>query len=792
VIARFEDFVTMTLTDQKRPAETICLLETIQQRVLWLATNMIHYANHIRPNPDVTKVGGHQASSASMVTILTALYFAYLQHDDRISIKPHASPVFHAIQYLLGQLPREYLTELRAYGGLQAYPSRTKDPDPVHFSTGSVGLGAVAPAFAALANQYIGAHFDRASNGQFIAVIGDAELDEGNIWEAIIDEPLAGLGNLLWIVDVNRQSLDQVIPGIKAARLKRLFAACGWQVLEAKYGTKLQAVFSQLGGDKLRNLIDQMSNEEYQNIIRQPPAAIRKALVGFHGAVDEELLTLLATVNDDEIPVLIQDLGGHDFHVLLQCFAQAREWQQSPTVIFAYTIKGWGLPIAGDPFNHSRLLTQAQMDEFRKAVGISSEDEWPLFAPESAEGRYIQEISRRLYRQQGQPAVDTSTIRHLLPDAISIPARGQASTQQTFGRVLIELAKHKEFSKYLVTASPDVAISTHLYDWVRTVGHFNPAPGSASDAQGQHIELGISEMNLFMLLAMFGLSAELIGQPLIPIGTVYDPFVCRGLDSFIYGVYSNSRFIVAGTPSGITLAPEGGAHQSTITPSIGAELPNLHYFEPCYAQELAWIVQFALEECLDRDHGRATYLRLSTRPVDQKPFHDVLERLGEELLRRYVLGGGYRLLDWRSASSTIYREYMVHIVVTGVMVPEAIEAAYLLHEEGIAANVLYLTSPRRIYETWRKNHVKTVASQSGARLPFDWLIPMNERYAPMITVNDGASHSLAWLGSVYGAPVIPLGVDEFGQSGDRDSLYEHFGISAQDIAAAAFTALDHM
>ena len=775
------------------------LLENIQQRVLWIAVNMVHHANHTRHNPDGTKVGGHQASSASMVTILTALYFAYLEQEDRISIKPHASPIFHAIQYLLGQLPRDYLTELRAFGGLQSYPSRTKDPDKVDFSTGSVGLGAVAPAFAALANQYVAAHFDQQVKRQFVAVIGDAELDEGNIWEAIIDEPLTQLDNLLWIVDVNRQSLDRVIPGIKAARLKQLFRDCGWQVLEAKYGTKLQAIFSKANGQKLSELIDGMSNNAYQNIIRLPGHEMRSSLIGFHGSEDQDIRQLLEDADDDDLPKLIQNLGGHDFDVLLQKLAQAREWNQSPTVIFAYTIKGWGLPIAGDPLNHSKLLTQDQIDQFRVDSGIPQDDEWPLFPPDSDEGHLIETVSQQLFNQPKAAPSNVAHIQKQLPDAITVPTHGQLSTQQIFGRILSEISKYDDFSKYIVTASPDVSVSTHIYDWVRKVGRFNPFPIAESNThtwpislEGQHIELGISEMNLFMLLSMFGLSAELIDQPLIPIGTVYDPFICRGLDSFIYGTYSGSKFIIVGTPSGITLAPEGGAHQSTITPSIGMEMPNLHYFEPCFAQELAWIMRFAMEECLDREDGRATYLRLSTKPINQKPFQDILNRLGEDKLRQHVLNGGYRITDWRSATTTVYREYMIHIVATGVMIPEAIEAAHLLHEEGIAANVIHLTSPRRIYETWKHNSARTVSSRLGDRIPFDWLFPMNERYAPVITVNDGASHSLAWLGSIYGAPTIPLGVDEFGQSGNQHDLYNHFKIDAESIADAAFMALEHI
>src|SRR5689334_22634976 len=263
----------------------LATLDRIQQRVLWLATRMVHEANHVRPNADTTKVGGHQASSASVVSIMTALYFGgWLRAGDRVSVKPHASPVFHAIQYLLGNLDRRYLTTLRQFGGLQAYPSRSKDPDPVDFSTGSVGLGAAAPLFAALADRYAATHFHPDQSHptrRFIAIVGDAELDEGNVWEAIGDETIRGtrLGNVLWIVDLNRQSLDRVIPGIKVQEMEALFRGIGWQVLEAKYGRRLQAAFKAKGGAALRQRIDDMPNEEYQELVRLPGEAARDRLV---------------------------------------------------------------------------------------------------------------------------------------------------------------------------------------------------------------------------------------------------------------------------------------------------------------------------------------------------------------------------------------------------------------------------------------------------------------------------------------------------------------------------------
>ena len=781
-------------------------LDQIQKKVLWLATNMIHHANHIRPNPDGSKVGGHQASSASMVTMMTALYFYHLRQGDRVAVKPHASPVFHAIQYLMGQLEPKYLPKLRAYGGLQAYPSRTKDPDPVDFSTGSVGLGPTATAFAALADQYAQSHFGTNSSRQFgtnssrrfVALIGDAELDEGNIWEALLDEPIRSLGNLLWIVDLNRQSLDRVIPGIKAARLKRLFADCGWQVLEAKYGRRLQLLFDQPDGDALRERIDQMPNESYQAIIRLSGAEIRGQLPLVDGKLDERIVKLIAEVSDDDLPAILQNLGGHDFTELISRFAEADEESKRPSIIFAYTIKGWGLPIIAHPLNHSMLMNQLQVDDLRQELGVGT-DEWAAFAADSAAGKLCATVAKQLYPASSPTAASLSVDD--LPSSIKIVTQGKLSTQQSFGRVLMAFSREEKLFQHLVTASPDVSTSTNLSGWINKTAVYSHKshPDESANAnwvqnpRGQHIELGISEMNLFMLLGMFGLSAELIDQTLIPIGTVYDPFVCRGLDSFIYALYSGSKFIVAGTPSGISLSPEGGAHQSAVTSSLGIELPNLNYFEPCYAQELAWMMLDAVRDCCDREHGKATYLRLSTKPIEQRPFHNASARLGEAKLRQQVLAGGYRLLDWREGGDGVHKEYLVHIISTGAMIPEALAAAHALGEEGIPANVINLTSPRRLFEAWQQmtwgKETTRLPSQND---PFDWLIPMNERHAPIIILNDGASHAHAWLGSVFGSVVMSLGVDQFGQSGARDDLYHHFSIGIDHIVDAALTALNRI
>ncbi len=787
------------------PPEDYQTLEAIQRRVLWLCTLMIHHANNVRSNTDDLKVGGHQASSASMVSILTALYFHYLDAGDRVSIKPHASPAYHAIQYLLGNLDQQYLRTLREFNGLQAYPSRTKDPDPVDFSTGSVGLGAVAPAFAAVAHRYAHNHFGQVTSHRFVAVIGDAELDEGSVWEAAIDEALQGLGNVLLIVDLNRQSLDRVVPGIRATQLKRLFQAANWQVLEAKYGQQLQHVFARPGGVALQQRIDEMSNEEYQSLLRRRGADIRTRLIhplGLENAENQEIALALRETPDEQLHTLLGNLGGHDLTSLLHAFSLADRNQEMPTVVFAYTIKGWGLPFAGEALNHSMLLSTEQMARLQQEMGIASGHEWDTFTSDSPEGRWCQKAAERLQRgnEQRHPLLEPD----LVPPSIDLSYPSKLSTQEALGRVLPKLADLPHIGKRIVSAAPDVAVSTHLSTWVSKVGVFAPTvrldyqeemqrllrwqPGPT----GQHIELGISEMNLFMLLGQLGMSYELCGQQLFPIGTVYDPFVCRGLDALIYGLYCGAKFIFAGTPSGVSLSPEGGAHQSTVTASLGIELPELNYYEPAFAPEVEWILLDALRECCDRTDGRSTYLRLSTKKINQQVLEPALQRLGKEELRRQVLAGGYRLIEGRDLVPDATATEVVHIVTTGAMVPEVVEAAQRLSLEGIAANVLHVTSPQKLFslfteERHRRLHNPMVSVQIGH---LETLFSPEERHAPIVTVQDASAHSLAFLGSLYGVPTIPLGVDRFGQSGSQVDLYQYAGISVDDIVSAGYLALE--
>ncbi|MGZ4613981.1 MAG: transketolase-like TK C-terminal-containing protein [Actinomycetes bacterium] len=765
------------------------VLEGIVGRVLWLATRIVDAANRERDTADGVKVGGHQSSSASLVTAMTALWFAHLERDDRVSVKPHASPVFHAIQYLLGNLDQTYLTTLRALGGLQSYPSRTKDPDRAYidFSTGSVGLGAAAPLFAALTRHYVDDHFGARPRSRFVALIGDAELDEGNIWEAIADNATAGLGNVMWVVDFNRQSLDRVVPGIRVDQWRGMFEAAGWHVVEVKYGRRLLAAFDRPHGDALRGWIDAMPNEHYQSMFGFTGAELRAR---FLEGAPEEVVAALADVPDDGVGPLVQDLGGHDVAAMLEAYDECDRVADRPSVVFAYTVKGWGLPVAGDPRNHSALLTGDQVAALRDELGLTVEDEWSRLDEATPAGRWVAERAGLLRRTPPSPRIEVT-----VPTGVETRSPGRpTSTQEAFGRILTGLARDKEVAPYLVTTAPDVATSTNLAGFINRLGVY--APSELRDwnetdpllrwrqhPQGQHIELGISEMNLFLLLGQLGLAWDLSDQPLLPVGTVYDPFVCRGLDAFVYGTYSGSRFVVAGTPSGVTLAPEGGAHQSTITASIGLELPGVTLCEPAYVMTLDWLLCDALGRIARAEEGASAYLRLSTRPLDNAPFEAARARYGDdEALRRSVLAGGYRLVVSDVDGP------VVNLAASGAVLPEVLAAAAELADEGVRAHVVDVTSLDRLYAGWRTSLRDSVRCASGPAR-FALLGALFPERGPVVTVHDAASHAMAWLGSALGVPAVPLGVDAFGQSGTVRDLYDLHDLSAGSVVNAALAAL---
>ncbi|SEE49636.1 pyruvate dehydrogenase E1 component [Rhizobiales bacterium GAS188] len=773
-------------------------LAELERKVLWLSTWTIHNANHLRAGDDSLKVGGHQASSASLSTILTALYFAVLRPEDRVAVKPHASPIFHAIQYLFGNQTREKLENFRGYKGAQSYPSRTKDVDDVDFSTGSVGLGVAQTLFASLVQDYVKAHGwakDR-REGRMIALVGDAEMDEGNIFEALLEGWKQGLRNCWWIIDYNRQSLDAVIREGLYARFEAIFRAFGWDVVILKYGSLQLAAFKEPGGEKLRQWIDTAPNQLYSALTFQGGAAWRKRLLDDLGD-QGEMTHLIESRSDEELARLMSNLGGHDLPSLLQAFEAIDH--DRPTVFIAYTIKGFGLPLAGHKDNHAGLLTPTQLDLYRQTVGVRAGHEWDKFEasrlPPEAMERFLGEVpfvadGRRRYASPRLP----------VPDALATPQQPRLSTQQGFGLLLNELGRSDApLADRIVTTSPDVTVSTNLGAFVNRRGLFarkdmkdlfkaERIPSTFTwdfSPKGQHLELGIAEMNLFILLSALGLSHSLFGERLIPIGTLYDPFISRGLDALNYACYQDARFILVATPSGVTLAPEGGAHQSIGTPLIGIAQDGLAAFEPAFVDELSVILRFAFDYLqrsgdgepnertwLRDETGGSVYLRLSTRQVEQ-PQRDMSGALRDD-----IIDGAYWLRKPGPNAQVV-------IAYTGAVAPEAIEAVGLIAEDRRDVGLLAVTSADRLNAGWTAAQRARERGLVHARSHIERLLAEVPPHCGLVTVLDGHPATLAWLGSVMGHRTRSLGVEHFGQTGTIADLYRHFGIDAQAIIAAA-------
>jgi len=772
--------VTTAVESPRTSAADESVLRAIAQRVLWLSAAIVDAANRGRPNTSGVKVGGHQASSASMVDIMVALWFHTLDARDRVSVKPHASPVLHAVNYLLGDLDAAYLTTLRDKGGLQSYPSRLKDPDTVDFSTGSVGIGATAALWAAMAHRYAASHFDSTPEaGRFVSLLGDAELDEGAIWEAVADPQVASLGELLWVVDLNRQSLDRVVPDIQIERLQGMFTAAGWEVVTLKWGRFISGLFDRPGGAELRQRLETMSNEEYQRMLRVPAAEVGERILAAQSS--PALRDLVSELSAEELAMAVRDLGGHDLGLLTRTFDAVDEHR--PTVVFAYTIKGRGLATEGHPNNHSALLTGDQMRALADASGVAPEEPWARFPGGSPEGELCAERGAALRRA---PVDHTPPVA--VPTSLGHPHRKPVSTQAALGRLLADLVRDAPgAAARVVTCSPDVASSTNLGGWINKTGVWSVKERHdwfADDAErllrwseresGQHIELGIAEVNLVGLLGELGTTWSRWGERLIPVATIYDPFVARALEPWSYGMYAGGQSILVGTPSGVSLAPEGGAHQSITTPSIGLEQPSCVAWEPAFAHDLEWTFLHAMSR-VGVPGGTSSYFRLSTRPIDPELARLPTDPALVERRRRQAVAGGYRLSGHPAAEDD------VTLVGVGAMMPEVVSAAALLAEGGCRAGVVCLTSPDLVFRSFQQRGSRVAGAGGGI---LDELLP-GHAPAPLVTVQDGHPHTLAFLAGARGDRIRCLGVSDFGQSTGLADAYALHGIDTASIVDAA-------
>jgi len=727
-----------------------------------------------------------------MVSIMTALYFSALRPEDRVAVKPHASPIFHAMQYLMGNQTLEKMQNFRGLGGVQSYPSRTKDVDDVDYSTGSVGLGVAITAFGSIVQDYIAAKDwgHDLTLGRHVALVGDAELDEGNVYEALQEGWKNDLRNCWWVIDYNRQSLDGVVREGLFGRIEKIFEAFGWNVIRVKHGALQRAAFEEEGGAALRDWIDACPNQQYSALTYQGGAVWRKRLMddlGDQGAVS----ALIERRSDTELGALMENLGGNCVVTMADVFANVTD--DRPTCFLAYTIKGWGTPIAGHKDNHGGLMTKAQMAGWQANMGVPEGQEWDKFAAVDDKTALQGFLDRVPFFAKGRRRFSDAILP--VPE-ITFSSDTEISTQMAFGKILDDLSKgQSDLAARIVTTSPDVTGTTNLGPWVNRRKLFSRReqadafiehriPSTAKwefTPKGQHIELGIAEMNLFLLLGAAGLSHSLFGKRLIPIGTLYDPFVMRGLDALNYACYQDARFIVVGTPSGVTLAPEGGAHQSIGTPLIGISQDGLAAFEPAFADELLVITAWAFDY-LQRDGsgdpdertwlrdetGGSVYLRLSTNPIEQpgkRPDAD---------WRQGAIDGAYWLRKPGPNCEVV-------IAYQGAIAPQAIRAAGALAEHRRDVGVLAVTSADRLNAGWSAAQRARARGQSTAISHVERLMQDLPTHCRLVTVIDGHPATLSWLGSVIGHRTIPLGVEHFGQTGTIGDLYRHFGIDAESI-----------
>ncbi len=765
-------------------AELVETIEALDTRLRWLSAWTVHNANHIREKRDGLKVGGHQASCASMTAIMAALYFHALRPQDKVAVKPHAGPVLQAIHYLLGNQSLDKLQRFRALGGAQSYPSRTKDNIPVDFSTGSVGLGVAITAFSSLVQDYLIAHgqMSESDAGRMIALMGDAELDEGNIYECLIEGYKHDIRNCWWVVDYNRQSLDSTTADRMFRRFDDIFETCGWRVVTLKSGKLQREVFDRPGGQAISDWIDNCPNAEFAALTYQGGAAWRARLMADIGS-NPRARKLIDSFDDAGLAHLMTNLGGHCIETLIDAFDAAQD--DRPTLFIAYTVKGYGLPLAGHKDNHSGMMNPGQIEQLRESLGIPKGAEWDPYGGigdnQAARLKAFVDRSPLAQKRGGDHVADQIPV----PAALPVPTGDAQSTQAAFGNILLELAKSGEpLGDRIVTTAPDVTQTTNLGAFVNQRGLFRRSevvdvfreakiPSAQKwdgHAAGQHIELGIAENNFFLALTSLGLAGPHFGTRLIPVGTVYDPFIARGLDALNYGCYSDARFLLVGTPSGLTLGPEGGAHQSINTPLIGMGQPNLAYFEPAWADEVALTMRWAFAY-MQQPEGSSVYLRLSTRVIPQ------IARENDDW-QSDALKGAYWLRAPRPGAQAA-------IIFTGAIAPEVLSAWEQLADDLPGIGLMNVTSPDLLHRDWSARHASRWTQGGMGQSHIEGLLSHLAPDAGLVTVIDGSPAALSWLGAVRGMRVSPLGISSFGQTGDLPDLYHTYRLDAEAIFDAA-------
>ncbi len=825
------------MTRQAAPFELpdparLAAYQDIRDHVAKGALSMIDWANHKPANAGrKPKVGGHQASSMSSVDLLCALYLHCKRPQDRVAVKPHAAPVLYSLMHLLGVLEPHQMRELRELGGPQPYPTKLKSPRFVDYTTSSEALGVCAAIYDA----YGAVHQSRALTQQvgaapvdarYWAHCGDGELTEGQCDESLYDAGRWGLDNIVWVVDLNRQSLDRVMDdwGRLDAWVRGKFTGQGWEVLELRWGSRAEALFSVRGGDALRSVIEALPDALFHPLLMLDGSAQRQVLLGgtdhndpavVHAlqwfarrleATDAQragIRRVLDATGDDALRAGLTHLGGHDLAALITTFQRAACVAGRPTVVVAHTLKGYETSAAGHPENHGMLLPAAEVVAWGVTAGgarrgLPVGEPFPVPARGTDAARVLAEVAAPWHDDAAHawaPAPHADLRGQLA--SVALARRRRASTGDFFQSLNLALLR-TELAPWLQFAAPDVGQTTHLGPVIKATGVFSPrevpdAFGWLREAKrstfdwrpedtGQFHALGIAEGNAMLWAYAFGRRRKVAEgkQPLLPVVTVYDKFFERGFNQLDYATYSSGRFIAVGTPSGTGLSRETATHQSLGTLRMLMDLPGIIAYEPAFGADLHAIYLHALGQLWDAD-GEAVYLRLTTQPIAQPDELPVDHATAAVRGAWWLVGEDDRPPQPGRAS--------VVFVASGRKVAQAREAAaQLAAEDGVGSRILNVTSYEALWRDW----------DAWADDPTAWDDPKRSYYlhdlfgeaelnAPMIITGDHLPSAAEWLPGALqrlrGARFC--GPRRNGEAGDLEAIDRLHGMSTADLVAAA-------
>ncbi len=798
----------------KRGNATLNQYREVENWASWLAVWMVFWANNKPRNKGIRpKVGGHQASTVSSSSILTALYLDICRPQDRVAVKPHAAPFLYSIMYMMGKLSRQEMENLREIDGPPAYPTQHHHPSFVDYSTSIEGLGCSATVADAYEARVQNLQLGRNVDARYHALVGDGELTELQIGGTLYEAGRRRLASLCWWIDLNRQSLDRIMEdspmGSTGTWAGNLFRANGWHVIDLRWGSRISAAFNKPGGAGLRRRLESLSDTHYQALLLVDPPTARKALAGETDHDDPTMarfleefasdlrppgdLEILDNYDDAEIAGLIRDLGGHDLRGLIEAHNEALGVTDRPTAIICHTIKGWRMPgLEGHPENHGAVLTEDRMNAYRKLVGFAAPDPFALPEPKSDMAAFLKR--RQIYLFPVETRIPVPYPREKAPvwEEVRGSVKGKRSTSSVFGSLNLTYLRLR-VGRHLAFIAPDVGLTTHLGGVILATGTFEPHPpadllgflreqkrqpfGWRLGEKGQFHSIGINEGVATLLAFAMGREKFAIEgkERMIPIVTIYDVFWKHAYTQLYYALYDRARFIAVGTPSGTSLSRESGTHQSVQTPAVFMGLPNIIYYEPALAFDMQVLYHWAVEQLMSPD-GESVYLRLTTQEIDQPDIPDT------EPMRRAVIQGGYWLLDHRDEEEYNPARNAANVFATGHVIVEAIHASELLAERGLFLNVCNVTSWERLKRDWDKYWRDPESwADPDAGYHLNELIPDDESNVPMMVVGDFTPQVADWLGTALGRSIPVLGPRDFSKTGSLESVRKLHGINARSI-----------